>query len=671
MRLAAIDDRLEALMAQVVECVDGIKDLKKSSPVPVVNMEEVPQRRGVKLPSRRLLAAQALAFAETAANSGRSDGRALVRSPRGWSKDLQTHTDLPPAVSKIPRAGSFKSAASASLDFSPTLHSGTMGPTTTMAPHVPERPQGRVPTPLHPGRQLSDGSSRRPDLTVAGIFAQKCGKGNPHHAHAHAAHRHDWQLHPEQTKGFKATAIDLKDRAVKTLQRHRHQSKWMMDVHTFLEEPESGMLADIYSKFCTPLILFSVIVAILQTGTNPWVHGRTAGMINLALELFFLAECVLRFIVCPSRCFFLISPYNVIDVLSAAPVALRLNGGSGYVQHEVLEGIVPVVRIFKLMRRFQTFHLILNAVWDILGGLPVMLYTLSLIGLGFSAIIYLVEPRDNIDSLPTAMWMVLVTITTVGYGDYTPTTTIGTLVISCAVIVSVFYMAMPIGIIGHVFTKVWENREWVLLTYRMRARLEKYGYTAGDVEAVFQLFDRNNDGVMDVGEFCQMMQEMNIGLTEVRVMSLFQHLDEDGSGNIDCGELVAAIFPGSYYRWLLEKMARPEFSTVFSGFAPTKSVTNFGISKPVPNLQMHELVGHEADLSEPKSPALVSHAEINGDRRDIPHVSPRRGPWQDQLLMPWQELQTMDHDCELDAKQHEDHNVARGTNGVAEVPSTS
>ena len=61
----------------------------------------------------------------------------------------------------------------------------------------------------------------------------------------------------------------------------------------------------------------------------------------------------------------------------------------------------------------------------------------------FSSVVYFVEPRDNIDSLPKAMYLIIVTISTVGYGDVTPDTTNGYLALSVIIVVSVFYMAIP------------------------------------------------------------------------------------------------------------------------------------------------------------------------------------------------------------------------------------
>lgn len=45
---------------------------------------------------------------------------------------------------------------------------------------------------------------------------------------------------------------------------------------------------------------------------------------------------------------------------------------------------------------------------------------MTFIVLFFATGIYLVEERDTIPSMPHSLWLALVTMTTVGYGDYYP-----------------------------------------------------------------------------------------------------------------------------------------------------------------------------------------------------------------------------------------------------------
>ncbi len=82
------------------------------------------------------------------------------------------------------------------------------------------------------------------------------------------------------------------------------------------------------------------------------------------------------------------------------------------------------------------------------------------IGLIFAVVIfggigmYLVEhnrPGANITNLGNAFWWAVITITTVGYGDYTPVTTIGR-------IIAVLVMFSGIGIVVSLVTLLSQRR---------------------------------------------------------------------------------------------------------------------------------------------------------------------------------------------------------------------
>merc|ERR1711971_1445175 len=136
-------------------------------------------------------------------------------------------------------------------------------------------------------------------------------------------------------------------------------------------------------------------------------------------------------------------------------------------------------------------------------------------------------------SLPRAMWFIIVTMTTVGYGDLFPETNSGRSVASVLIIGSLLYMAIPLGIVGNAFSSVWEDRDRLLLLHRTRKCLLQWGYAPQDIPALFYIFDKDKDGQLCLPEFCAMLSEMKIGLDEQRMISLFKTFDADESGLID------------------------------------------------------------------------------------------------------------------------------------------
>jgi len=181
-----------------------------------------------------------------------------------------------------------------------------------------------------------------------------------------------------------------------------------------------------------------------------------------------------------------------------------------------------------------------------LEALPVLLFTLVLIVFIFSGSIYWLEPRDNIESFPRAVWFTVVTMSTVGYGDTVPRTPAGYAVVSVLMIISALYMAMPIGIVGSAFNRVWEDRDRLLLLHRMRTHLDENGYDARDIPELFFLFDENKDGNLSYPEFRQMMTGLQMGLSDERLVQLFHAFDHNGTGSVDDVEFVRRLFPQAF-----------------------------------------------------------------------------------------------------------------------------
>merc|ERR1712216_930141 len=65
--------------------------------------------------------------------------------------------------------------------------------------------------------------------------------------------------------------------------------------------------------------------------------------------------------------------------------------------------------------------------------------------------------RSPFESIPAAFWWVLVTSTTVGYGDHYPTTAAGQVAAGIAMVWSLCVLALPVGVIGMNFADVWKE----------------------------------------------------------------------------------------------------------------------------------------------------------------------------------------------------------------------
>ncbi|CAE7033006.1 Kcna6, partial [Symbiodinium sp. CCMP2456] len=316
------------------------------------------------------------------------------------------------------------------------------------------------------------------------------------------------------------------------------------------------------------LVLVSVVSSLLVTTQEPLVDVSTSAVLETCFDVIFVMEFLCRCISSPSKRIYVQDPFNWCDMLAALGLPLRASVGfvlqplssleAPTVQQVLLLLFLPIFRFLKLLRYFESFHLLVDAGKNSIAALPVLFYTMAVITLLSSSAIYLVESRDNIPSLPHSIWLALVTMTTVGYGDYAPKSTGGYFVVATLTGVSVLFLALPVGIIGHVFTACWESRAQVLLMNRVRKCLVKWGYTIKDLKILVEYVDADGDGTLNLPEFIELIRQMRIGLTSDSAVDLFMLFDDDHSGLVDYNEFLRHIFPDQYVEYIQDKQQEDE-----------------------------------------------------------------------------------------------------------------
>lgn len=355
----------------------------------------------------------------------------------------------------------------------------------------------------------------------------------------------------------------------------RERSEFSVSVWEFFEDPESSIKALLYATLSPVIVVMSVIITVLlnvETASMKLIPDDLGAAVEIFLEVLFLFEVGIRFAVCPNRLAFILQFNNAIDCLAFMPLFLRASQGfvlpdrtSTDIGPSILFGVVPAVRLLKVLRYFQTFRLLLKAFKLSLEALPVMLYTLAIMGLVFSSLIYFVEDRSNVETLPASMWLMIVTMTTVGYGDMVPQTTAGRMVVAGMAISSVLYMAIPIGLIGNAFNEVWSDRDRIILVQRARYCLTQWGYGAESISQLFKDHDDNGDGELNLTEFRKLMSEMRVGLADRAITKLFEVFDSDQSGFITDVEFVKAVFPAEYHELYADATDETRVSQLLGG----------------------------------------------------------------------------------------------------------
>eukprot|EP00403_Amphidinium_massartii_P008204 CAMPEP_0178423950 /NCGR_PEP_ID=MMETSP0689_2-20121128/27953_1 /TAXON_ID=160604 /ORGANISM="Amphidinium massartii, Strain CS-259" /LENGTH=716 /DNA_ID=CAMNT_0020045561 /DNA_START=9 /DNA_END=2155 /DNA_ORIENTATION=+ len=335
--------------------------------------------------------------------------------------------------------------------------------------------------------------------------------------------------------------------------RRKACSAFLDKLWRFLEDPESSSAARSFDKAVPWFIMFTVCVSLLQTPVEPPISRFTSAIMETAIDCIYLAEFVARVVSCPNHRALFASPFTVVDIAASVPLFFRAAVGFILPDDDVrivvfaLLYVVPIVRLLKMLRRFEKLHLLVRAFQVSLEVLPALIFILFTLALVFCVIIYKLENRDNMPSLPDTFWFTIVTMTTLGYGDVTPQS--GEAQFACGVLVvtTMLYMSIPLGVLGSAFSRTWDDRDRILLMKRTRDRLRQWGYNASDIPVLFSLCDTNQDGELSIFEFRNLIKHMQIGFSDERIFQLFHSFDHDLSGTVDDREFVRALFPYAYH----------------------------------------------------------------------------------------------------------------------------
>ncbi|KAG8539341.1 hypothetical protein GDO81_021042, partial [Engystomops pustulosus] len=195
----------------------------------------------------------------------------------------------------------------------------------------------------------------------------------------------------------------------------------------------------------------------------------------------FTAECIVRFIVSKNKCEFVKRPLNIIDLLAISPYYVSVfmtlfTGENPQLQRAgVTLRVLRMMRIFwviKLARHFiglQTLGLTLKRCYREMVMLLVFICVAMAI---FGALSQLLEhgldletKNEDYSSIPAACWWVIISMTTVGYGDMYPISIPGRILGGVCVVSGIVLLALPITFIYHSFVQCYHELKFKSARY--------------------------------------------------------------------------------------------------------------------------------------------------------------------------------------------------------------
>lgn len=146
---------------------------------------------------------------------------------------------------------------------------------------------------------------------------------------------------------------------------------------------------------------------------------------------------------------YIFSFYGIIDLLSIIPTYISLVlPGTQYLTVIRILRVLRIFRILKLVKFLGESKLLVSALKASRRKIIVFIMAVLSIVVIVGSIMYVIEGADHgFTSIPRSIYWAIVTLTTVGYGDISPSTPLGQLLASMIMIMGYAIIAVPTGIV--------------------------------------------------------------------------------------------------------------------------------------------------------------------------------------------------------------------------------
>lgn len=201
-------------------------------------------------------------------------------------------------------------------------------------------------------------------------------------------------------------------------------------LYVFLESPNSSPAAYVFAIFLLICIICSTINFTLST-TPEYEDSDVLRIAEYVFSIIFTVEWLLRVFSRRSKPQAILGDAVMwVDFASILPFYVELIMQSTHL--EALR-VVRMLRLIKMARYYYGSKILAKAIMRSLPALTVTMFFLLIMVTVFGTALYLVEKaqdevtdeqKEAFISIPMSIWFIM-TMTTVGYGDASPSTTLG------------------------------------------------------------------------------------------------------------------------------------------------------------------------------------------------------------------------------------------------------
>lgn len=223
-----------------------------------------------------------------------------------------------------------------------------------------------------------------------------------------------------------------------------------------------------FDLFIRGLIALNVVAVVVETvpeleGAAGWFHAFelfsvAVFSVEYALRVWSAVESPRYEGAVRGRLRFARTPLALVDLAAVLPAYLPMLG----VDLRILRG-VRLMRLFRILKLTRYSRSLRSMGRVFRRTREQLLLTLSLIGLIVlvaASLMYYAEHAaqpEAFGSIPEALWWGVVTLTTLGYGDVYPVTTLGRLMGGVFALAGILLVALPTAILGSAYVEELED----------------------------------------------------------------------------------------------------------------------------------------------------------------------------------------------------------------------
>lgn len=207
-------------------------------------------------------------------------------------------------------------------------------------------------------------------------------------------------------------------------------------------------------------ILLSVLAVMLESVSSIGVRYRDyLRYIEWFFTILFTLEYMARILAVSRPVKYIFSFLGIVDFLAIIPtyISIILIGGQYLLVIRTIR-LLRVFRVFKLARFLGEAAVLTDALKASRHKILVFILGVLTLVVIMGTLMYVVEGAENgFTSIPISIYWAIVTLTTVGYGDISPGTTLGQMLASIIMIMGYGIIAVPTGIVTAELTKNPKN----------------------------------------------------------------------------------------------------------------------------------------------------------------------------------------------------------------------